>query len=139
MNDFYTNVSVLGNNILYRGVRDGKRVRGKIEYRPTLYVPSKKPTEYRTLHGDYVDTVRPGGLRDCREFVDKYKDVSGFTIYGNTNYQYAFISDAHPNDIDWDIEKINIAFLDIEVGVNQFDSNPKKIVRIRKKHNPDRY
>ena len=116
MNDFYTNVSVLGNNILYRGIRDGKRVRGKIEYRPTLYVPSKKPTEYRTLHGDYVDNVRPGGLRDCREFVDKYKDVSGFTIYGNTNYQYAFISDAHPNDIDWDIEKINIAFLDIEVA-----------------------
>ena len=114
--DFYTNVSVLGNNILYRGVRDGKRVRGKIEYRPTLYVPSKKPTEYRTLHGDYVDTVRPGGLRDCREFVDKYKDVKGFTIYGNTNYQYAFISDAHQDDIDWNIEKINIAFLDIEVA-----------------------
>lgn len=115
-NDFYTNVAVLGNNILYRGIRDGKRIRGKIPYRPTLYVASKKPTEYKTLFGDYVDTMRPGGIKECREFVEQYKDVSGFTIYGNTNYQYAFISDAHPNDIDWDIEKLNIAIVDIEVA-----------------------
>ena len=115
-NDFYTNVAVLGNNILYRGIRDGKRIRGKIPYRPTLYVASKKPTEYKTLFGDYVDTMRPGGIKECREFVEQYKDVSGFTIYGNTNYQYAFISDAHPNDIEWDIEMLNIAIVDIEVA-----------------------
>jgi len=115
-NDFYTNVAVLGNNILYRGIRDGKKIRGKIPYRPTLYVSSKKPTEYKTLFGEYVDTVRPGGIKECREFVEQYKDVSGFTIYGNTNYQYAFISDAHQTDIDWDIEKINVAIIDIEVA-----------------------
>lgn len=115
-NDFYTNVAVLGNNILYRGIRDGKKIRGKIPYRPTLYVSSKKPTEYKTLFGEYVDTVHPGGIKECREFVEQYKDVGGFTIYGNTNYQYAFISDAHPNDIEWDIEMLNIAIVDIEVA-----------------------
>jgi len=115
-NDFYTNVAVLGNNILYRGIRDGKEIRGKIPYRPTLYVSSKKPTEYKTLFGEYVDTVHPGGIKECREFVEQYKDVNGFTIYGNTNYQYAFISDAHQTDIDWDIEKINVAIIDIEVA-----------------------
>jgi len=114
--DFYTNVAVLGNNILYRGIRDGKKIRGKIPYRPTLYVSSKKSTEYKTLFGEYVDTVHPGGIKECREFVEKYKDVRGFTVYGNTNYQYAFISDAHPDDIEWDIEKINIAIIDIEVA-----------------------
>ena len=34
--DFYTNVQAYGSYILYRGVMDGKRVKQRIEYEPSL-------------------------------------------------------------------------------------------------------
>ena len=38
---FYTNVAALGNNILFRGISDdGKRFKDRIEYHPTLYIPT---------------------------------------------------------------------------------------------------
>jgi DNA polymerase elongation subunit (family B) len=113
---FYTNVQTSGNNILYRGVKNGKRFKQKIEYQPTLYVPAKKVTSYTNLKGEYLDTIRPGGLRDCRDFVKKYTDVDGFRIYGQTRYEYAFIADEHTGMVDWEQEHVSIAVIDIEVG-----------------------
>ena len=52
---FYTNVSCLGNNILFRGVsKDGKRFKDRVEYHPTLYIPTKEETKFRTLEGKPV-------------------------------------------------------------------------------------
>jgi len=113
---FYTNVQTSGNYVLYRGVKDGKRFKQKIEYQPTLYVPAKKVTSYTNLKGEYLDTIKPGGLRDSRDFVKKYTDVDGFCIYGQTRYEYAFIADQHSGMVDWDQDHISIAVVDIEVG-----------------------
>lgn len=113
---FYTNVQAIGNYILYRGVKDGKRVKQRIEFQPTLFVPAKKVTNYTSLHGNYLSPVQPGGIRDCRDFVKKYEDVEGFQIYGNTRYEYSFIADQHSGMVDWDQDKISIAMIDIEVG-----------------------
>ena len=49
--DFYTSVLTVGNNILYRGVKNGKRIKLKVAYSPTLFVPSNKSTKYKSLHG----------------------------------------------------------------------------------------
>lgn len=113
---FYTNVQTSGNYVLYRGVKNGKRFKQKIEYQPTLYVPAKKVTNYTNLKGEYLDTIKPGGLRDSREFVKKYTDVDGFCIYGQTRYEYAFIAEQHTEMVDWDQDHISIAVVDIEVG-----------------------
>ena len=44
---FYTNVVSLGNNILFRGISsDGKRFKERIEYHPTLFVPTKEKTSW---------------------------------------------------------------------------------------------
>ena len=54
--NFYTNIQMIGNQFLVRGYEDGKRVQYRDDnYRPTLYVKSKTPTEYKTLEGEYVD------------------------------------------------------------------------------------
>jgi DNA polymerase elongation subunit (family B) len=55
-------------------------------------------------------------IRDAREFVKQYDGVSNFTIYGAVRYDYAFVSDMFPDDIDWDISQLCIAYIDIEVG-----------------------
>ena len=116
MNNFYTNVEVWGGKILYRGVRNGRRVRDRVDYHPTLFVPSDKPTKYTTIYGEYVGPVKPGSIRDCREFVKQYEGVGNFKIYGNQRYHYCFIADEHPETIDWDISQVKVANIDIEVG-----------------------
>ena len=116
MSDFYTNVICVGNNILYRGVENGRRVKLRVGYTPTMFLPSKKETKWKTLHGEYLDEVPMGSIRDCRDFIKRYEDVENFKIYGNTRYEYAYIADEFKGAIDWDQTKINIAVIDIEVG-----------------------
>jgi ABC-2 type transport system permease protein len=116
MSTFYTNVQVYGSKILYRGIDNGRKVRLKIDYYPTLYVPSQKPTEFTTIHGEYVAEVKPGTIRECRDFVKQYDGVQGFKIHGNQKYEYAFIADTYPDVMEWDIDHINVCNIDIEVG-----------------------
>ena len=58
---FYTNVQLIGNQFLVRGVDNGRRfeIRDK-EFSPTLFVKSKVDTKYKTLNGDSVDAIQPG-------------------------------------------------------------------------------
>jgi DNA polymerase elongation subunit (family B) len=116
MKSFYTNVQVYGSKILYRGIENGKKIRGRVEYNPTLFVPAKKPTKFTTVTGEYVDRILPGNIRDCRDFVKQYEGVENFRIYGNQKYEYAFIADQHPQDVDWDMDHISVCNIDIEVG-----------------------
>lgn len=114
--DFYTNVRQYGKYILYRGVENGKKVSRRVEYRPTLFVPSKKRSKYKTLAGNYVEPVEPGNINDAREFLQRYEGVETFPIYGNNRYEYTFIADQNPDDVLWDQKYITIAYLDIEVS-----------------------
>jgi DNA polymerase elongation subunit (family B) len=114
---FYTNVQMIGNQFLIRGYDNGKSVMFKEEYTPTLFVPTKKESKYRTLEGEKVESIQPGFVRDCREFYKKYEGVDGFKIYGNERYICQYISDKYPEDeIKFDISKIKLTTLDIEVA-----------------------
>ena len=123
---FYTNVQVVGNNFLVRGYENGKSVIFKEEYSPTLFVKSNRETEYRTLEGEKVEPIQPGTVRDCREFYKKYEDVDGFKIYGNDRYVFQYISDKYPEDeIKFDIKKINLVTIDIEVKSEEGFPDPE--------------
>jgi len=114
---FYTNVQLIGNQFLVRGVDNGKRFETRDEFYPTFFVKTKKESKYRTLNGEFVEAVRPGTVKDCREFFSKYSDVDGFEIYGNDRYIYQYISEKYPEDeIKFDINKIKLVTLDIEVA-----------------------
>lgn len=114
--NFYTNVQVYGSRILYRGIENGRKVRRKIDYFPTFFVPAKGKTDWTTIHGEYVSELKPGNIRDARDFIKQYEDVDGFKIYGNNKYEYAFIADTFADDVEWDASLINITNIDIEVG-----------------------
>jgi len=114
---FYTNVQLIGNQFLVRGVENGKRFETRDEFFPTLFVKSKRETKYRTLNGEFVEEVKPGTVRDCREFYKKYDGVDGFDIYGNDRYICQYISEKYPEDeIKIDIRQIKLVTLDIEVS-----------------------
>jgi DNA polymerase elongation subunit (family B) len=126
MSKYYTNVAVQGNNILFRGVKNGRRVKLKIQYSPTLFLPSKKPSEWKTLFGENLEPMKFGDIRDAREFVRKYDQVENFKIYGNDRFEYAFIADEFIGQIDWDMSYINVAVIDIEVGSENGFPDPYK-------------
>ncbi len=114
---FYTNVQLIGNQFLVRGVENGRRFDVRDEFFPTLFVKSKKDSKYKTLSGEAVEPIHPGSVRECRDFYKKYEDVHGFEIYGNERYIYQYISEKYPQDeIKFDISKIKLITLDIEVS-----------------------
>ena len=102
MSRFYTNVSTRGDKILYRGYENGKRVEGRIDYRPTLFVSTDKSSKYHTMDGRSVEPFQPGSMSDCRDFILRHESVTGFEIYGNTDYIYQFIGDKFPDDVEYD-------------------------------------
>ena len=117
---FYTNVQLIGNQFLVRGYENGKSFETRDEFIPTLFVKSKKESKYKTLSGESVEPIQPGYVRDCREFYKKYDSVDGFEIYGNDRYIYQYISEKYPEDeIKFDISKIKLVTLDIEVASEQ--------------------
>jgi DNA polymerase elongation subunit (family B) len=117
---------MIGNKFLVRGYDNGQHVMFKEEYSPTLFVKSNKKTDFKTLEGNYVEPINPGTVRDCREFYKKYDGVEGFKIYGNDRYVYQYISDKYSEDeIKFDISKIKLTTIDIEVASENGFPDPK--------------
>ena len=114
---FYTSVFQLGNDILVRGFENGKHFTNREEFYPTFFVPSKKESKYKTLDGHSVDPIKPGTIRDCRDFLEKYNGVNGFNVYGNDRFVYQYIAEKYPEDeIEFDINRIKLITIDIEVA-----------------------
>ena len=113
-NSFYTNVAIRGDNILYRGYENGKRIQRKVPYQPTVYLPTKNKSDWKTLNGQSVEPFCAGGIRETREFINSYKDVNGFSVYGTTDMMYQYIGDEFPDEIDYDTNQLKIANIDIE-------------------------
>jgi DNA polymerase elongation subunit (family B) len=108
---------MVGDHFLVRGYENGKHFMTREKFYPTLFVPSKKNTEYKTLNGECVEPIQPGTVRECREFIKKYTDVQGFSIHGNDRYIYQYISETYPEDeVKFDINKIKVTTIDIEVA-----------------------
>ena len=114
--NYYTNVAAVGNNIFYRGVKDGRRIKLKIAYEPTLFLRSNKTTTFKSLEGVYLEPMKFESMREARDFVKRYDEVQGFEVYGNSSYQYAYIADEQKGMVEWTMEELSIAIIDIEVG-----------------------
>ncbi len=126
MSKYYTNVCVHGNHILFRGVTNGRRVKSKVKYSPTLFLQSNKKSEWRSLFNESLEPMTFETIREARDFVKRYEEVANFKIYGNTRYEYAFIADNFRGIVDWDISHLHVAFIDIEVGSENGFPDPYK-------------
>jgi len=126
---------MVGDNFLVRGYENGCHFMTKEKFYPTLFVPSNKKTKYQTLEGEYVESVQPGTVRECRDFIKKYEGVDNFKIYGNTGYIYQYISEMYPEEeIKFDTNKIKISTIDIEVasenGFPDVESSAEEVLLI---------
>lgn len=127
MNSFYTNCSVYGSNILLKEIDEhGVKRHHKIKWSPTIYVTDRSETdsEWKTLKGEPVRSVKPGSIKETRDFIKQYSDVSGFDIYGQLNYTLQFMGERYPWDIEPDSSKISMWSIDIETRVGDSFPDP---------------
>lgn len=135
MSNFYTSVERYGNNILWRGYEDGKQFSRRVKYQPTMYLPTRQETSYHSLVGNKpVAPKKFDNMGSVKDFLEKYKDVSGFDIYGNSNFTAQFIQEKYPNELKFDMSLINIFTFDIEVDISDgyadIDTADKEITSI---------
>lgn len=114
---FYTNALEYGNNILVRGYDRGRAFQEKIPYKPTMFVPSKRQdAAWKDIRGLALDPMPFDSMRDAKDFIKRYEDVSNFKVYGMPRFMYAYLNDEYPNEIVYDRELIKVAYIDIEVS-----------------------
>ena len=135
--DFYTNVTVFGNSVLVRGIKNGERTTARRKFQPTLFVPVKKQTQFKSLDGKFLTPVVQESIKEAKEFVDRYKSQPGM-VYGFTRWPYQWISDTFKGEVQWDMSKIMVATMDIETesehGFPQVDSPIERVLSITLKN-----
>lgn len=123
---FYTNVAIEGSSVLCREVIDGIPSMRKIDWQPTIYVRGKPrdpgTKKFTSLYGADVYSMKPGTIRECKDFVEQYKDVDGFEIFGQLNYSLQFMNEY--NSVGFDSSFLSIWAIDIETVV-PLDENGK--------------
>ena len=131
---FYTNVEQAGNRLLVRGYENGNRYSVRVPFNPTLFLPSKNYSEWKTLEGECVEPHKFGSITEARDFVKRYKEVPEFEIHGNTRFLYQYITEKHPEFIKFDSSKIRVFNIDIETaaenGFPDIESADQEILAI---------
>ena len=129
--DFYTNVLEYKGKLLIRGVANGQSYLSRINYQPTLFVPTKEKTKHQTLDGKYVAAKKFDSISKAKHFVDQYKSIPEYKIYGMNRYQYQYIASHYKDEVRWNKDYIKIFTLDIETtcdeGFPDID-NPKETI-----------
>ena len=113
---FYTNVQMVGDNLLYLGYENGQRIQRKFKFSPTLFVVTDRKTKHKTLDGRYAKPVKFDSVKEARAFAEKYKHIENFEVHGYDRYLYQFISKEFPKEVDYEIKSLKITSLDIEVA-----------------------
>ena len=127
MSSFYTSVVRYGNSMLYRGYdASGKRVIKKETFSPKFYVPAQKVTGWSGLDEVPVGAVEMPTMREAKAWLEQYKDVSGFNIYGTTNYIHQYITEKFPREIEFNRDAVNVMSLDIETDYDNGFPTPDK-------------
>ena len=122
---FYTSVLTFGNYVYYRGYKDGKRITQKIPFQPSLYVRSGEG-KYKSLFGEKLDRVDFSSIKEAKEFINEYKDISNFPIYGNKNFSYQLLNKMFPDPVDFDPDVVKIITVDIETTTEYGFPEPRE-------------
>ena len=125
MSEFYTSVERYGKNILWRGYKNGKRFSYRVPFQPTLYLHTpKKEGEYTSLvGGKKLNPHKFGEMREAKDFIEEYKGVSNFEVFGTNNFITQFIQEHYPGEIQFNVDDINIVSFDIEVDISNGYAN----------------
>ena len=114
---FYTNVSLIGDKIYLRYLENGVRKQNKIRFQPSFFVPHREGTHV-SLTGEKFIEIACESIAEYKEKLNYLDDLTREKVSGNPKHEFDFISKYFDDEIDFDMNQINIAYLDIEVYAN---------------------
>jgi DNA polymerase elongation subunit (family B) len=114
--NFYTNIDVRGSKIFLRYYEDDKHKSEIIEFAPELYIRTNDAAkaDAMSMHDEPLEAVQFSDSKEMRSFIESYKDVDGFAVYGTESIMNQFVSKLYPGEIKYDGAKIKGAIVDIE-------------------------
>lgn len=126
MSKFWTNAVTRGDQILLRGVEDGRRFSRKIAYRPTLYEEVGGSAPYRTIYGRAVAPVEFESIGSARQALQ-----GGADLFGYDRWNYVYLAENYPGRVEYDPSMVLVANLDIETMADAGmpdPENPDKVI-----------
>ncbi len=123
----YTCAATIGNSVYARArENDGTPVYVEQKYMPTYYLPLPPQEAARATHTAFDGTPllvhQCNSIWEGKEFVDK----SRIGVYGNIQHEYMLLSDSYgAKDVAWDIDRLYIWDLDIEVDSEDGFATPE--------------
>ena len=123
MTKFYTNFHIDRSkgpggykHIHVRGYENGQRFYEKVDahsWRPYAFLPSHDNTGYRTLDGVNVAPFYFEDISHSYTMRKKWNEREQ-PWYGSFNWDYVYINEHYPGDIEYDVDLIKVAYIDIE-------------------------
>ena len=126
MSKFYTAAQCIGNYVYCNGYKDGKRFSDRVDFTPTLYVPSREDSGWTNVQGNNVQPITFDTIRDARDWMKQLGDVSNYKVFGNTNYAAQYIYENFGETIDYDRSLVNVVSMDIEVQSDEGFPRPEE-------------
>jgi len=114
---FYTNIYYDYKSILFSEISsDGSRTYKSESFVPTLFIPVKKNTDYRSISGEFLSKMDFESYDSYKEFLEKYSDIPNFEIHGDIQSEYQFINKQYGTNIQYNFSNIDIMYIDIETS-----------------------
>lgn len=127
-NTFYTDVSERGGKIFLRYVENGVHKKEVIEYEPELYIKTNDEAKRcsKSMWDESLEKIIFTDKKAMNQFIENYKQVDGFSVYGMDKIGYQFIAKTFPGNLNVDTQYIRGAYIDIETysGTMDADGNP---------------
>ena len=113
---FYTSVNSVGNEIFVKGFNKGKRFTEKVPYQPAMFMKCNagEKTKYRDIYGTPLKKIQFSSLLEAKDKC--FQKTTRDDYYGMANFEYSFISDEWPDEIQFDPNVVKKLYLDIEVS-----------------------
>jgi len=119
MTRFYTNVERRGQKIYlkYADKATGKRGKTESSFKPNLFIQTRNAE--KAVAKDFWDRdlekIEFENMKEMSEFIERYKGIGGYRIYGQRDPSFQFIDRYFPGKIDFDPNMIHGGIVDIEV------------------------
>lgn len=137
---FYTHVARVGNKLFVRGYDDGQRFRDEVDYRPYIFVGVQpNVATHKSLDGTPVAKMHHGSMREASQYIKDNANVAGHKIFGTEGFEYQYINDQFPGEVQYDPTLISVVTVDIETdsegGFPDIDTANKAVTAITMRKN----
>lgn len=91
--DFYTHFHSDKKNIYISGYKNNKKIYQKFKLKPYLFIHDKESEDYKDLSGLPVSKKEFNTRSQAMAYIEKYRGVENFDIFGSTFFDYVWIND----------------------------------------------